>query len=197
MPTALPYCFLQKSACWLKHTYPGLLPRHRQMVDVFGRRLLLPSYGQSQQWSGVYNQQQGTWWCASRLESLCGSSSGSLIFDSVKIIDGVSNQVIHLLCSAAQTQVFVLLQIAAWYFLIQKGRLSVKLVIRAKWIRKRALLASKLNNNIKSDGLVNENPDFTTSLIRERLLTFSLLFTKIEGVSWVGVSCLQNLLRAL
>lgn len=144
--------------------------------------------------------QQDTWRCASRLESLCGSSSGNLIFHSVKIIEGISNQRISSMCSAAQTQLFVLLKMATWCPIIQKSRLSMKLVIRAKWIRKRALFARKLNNNIKSDGLARYSqpkPRLRNFFDKREIINFQSAVHKNIGVSQVGAFCLRNLLRAL
>lgn len=139
-------------------------------------------------------------WCASRLESLCGSSSGNLIFHSVKIIEGISNQRVSSLCSAAQTQLFVLLKMATWCPISQKGRLYMKLVIRAKWIRKRALFASKLNNNIKSDGLARYSqpkPRLRNFFDKREIINFQSAVHKNIGVSQVGAFRLRNLLRAL
>lgn len=84
----------------------------------------------SDQKSIISPPQQGSPY-ASYLESLCGSSSGNLIFHNINIIKCIQSPIQSLLCCAAQAKILVLLKMAIWNPLIQMYKLPMEPTIKA------------------------------------------------------------------
>lgn len=82
----------------------------------------------SDQKSIISPPQQGSR-CASYLESLCGSSSGNLIFHNINKC--IQSPIQSLLCCAAQAKILVLLKMAIWNSITQMYKLPMEPTVKA------------------------------------------------------------------